>query len=185
MSNVLNGMDSTTIPLLIGLTVLAAVFDWRMGRIPNALNVTGLTVGLLAASLTAGAAGLAESLIGTGIGLAILLPGFVLRFTGAGDVKLFAAIGSLAGPAMILRVFAASVLLGGVFVIVRALLRKQPLGAASMFGRYAAMLRTVVTTGHCIYLPPRQADAFSGRIPLAPIFLAGTLTVVLIEIATR
>ena len=42
-------------------------------------------------------------MLGFVVGLALMLPGHVLGATGAGDVKLMAAIGSLVGPLLVVK----------------------------------------------------------------------------------
>ena len=48
------------------------------------------------------------------VGLALMLPGHVLGATGAGDVKLMAAVGAIVGPALVVRAFLYTAIAGGV-----------------------------------------------------------------------
>jgi len=105
-------------PLAILTTGLAiAVFtDVRLGRIPNALTFSmagaGFAIAVAGLGVTPAQAGL-----GLLVGLAILMPGHILGATGAGDVKLLAAIGSLVGPSLALRVCLYSAVAGGVLAV--------------------------------------------------------------------
>ena len=54
-----------------------------------------------------------------------MLPGHALGATGAGDVKLMAAIGSLVGPVLVVKAFLFTALAGGVLAVVVALRRRQ------------------------------------------------------------
>ena len=57
-----------------------------------------------------------------GLGLALLLPFYVMRGVGAGDVKLLAALGALLGPQSLLLVALYAALIGGLlslFVLAR------------------------------------------------------------------
>ncbi|MEZ5645216.1 MAG: prepilin peptidase [Burkholderiaceae bacterium] len=119
--------------VVMGLTLSLAVWtDIRQRRIPNELVLVLLAAGFLlnladtAASTQAGvfsdqpdALGLGLSLAGALTGLVLFLPMWLLRALGAGDVKLFAAVGAFAGPAatvnLALCVFAA----GGVLALAR------------------------------------------------------------------
>ena len=80
--------------------VAATIVDIRTRRIPNELTaaMAGIGVGLSAA----GVSGISvwASMLGFVIGLA-LMPGHVLGATGAGDVKLMAAVGAIVGPALV------------------------------------------------------------------------------------
>lgn len=86
------------------LTLAAAAFDLRSGRIPNWLSATGAVLGLLAhvgAGLGEGWPAALRGLVGAFVAAACcaLLPAILLfaRGIGGGDVKLFIAIGALVG----------------------------------------------------------------------------------------
>lgn len=59
----------------------------------------------------------AASLAGLGLGFALMLPGYFLGGTGAGDVKLFAAAGTLLGIGRIVPAFLLTAIAGGVLAI--------------------------------------------------------------------
>lgn len=84
---------------LIGVLALAAVIDWRTLRIPNWLTVGGMVYALLyhASHATSVGAGLWTSLLGLATGLALLMPLYLLRVLGAGDVKLMGTMGAFLG----------------------------------------------------------------------------------------
>jgi prepilin peptidase CpaA len=119
--------DPSFAALAIGL-VSATVIDVRSRRIPNLLTAAMAGAGLGLA--TAGLSGmtLMASVLGLVIGLALMLPGHLLGATGAGDVKLMAAVGSLIGPALIVNAFLFTAIAGGVLAVAVAL-RRRRLGA--------------------------------------------------------
>lgn len=85
--------------VVLAAAALAAAWDLRTRRIPNALSLPLLAGGLLHAGLVAGAGGLLESLAAC---LALALPWvvlFVVAHGGAGDAKLMGAIGAWLGLA--------------------------------------------------------------------------------------
>ncbi|MHA7833849.1 MAG: prepilin peptidase [Algiphilus sp.] len=90
--------------LLIAVTALAAVVDWRQRRIPNLLPLLLIAGGgaLLLLRVQGGdslLSGAMPSVMGLGAGAAVTLPGYWLGAMGAGDVKLLSAIGwALAWP---------------------------------------------------------------------------------------
>ena len=53
------------------------------------------------------------------------MPGHVLGATGAGDVKLMAAVGTIVGPGVVLNAFLYSAVAGGVLAVIVALRRRR------------------------------------------------------------
>ena len=92
------------VAVITGAAVAAAI-DLRTGRIPNPLTATvaAAGLGLAAAGLTGQSMG--GALIGAAVGFALMLPGHLLGGTGAGDVKLLAALGTWLGPGGVLMAF--------------------------------------------------------------------------------
>jgi prepilin peptidase CpaA len=102
---------------------LAAVIDLRTRHIPNALTGALAVIGVGIAAAKLGPIGLGGALLGCALGLAFMLPGHVFGATGAGDVKLLAAVGAVVGPGMVLRAFVLTAVVGGVFAVAVALRR--------------------------------------------------------------
>ena len=103
----------------------ATVVDIRTHRIPNALTATMAGIGVgLAASGTSGVTLLA-SMAGFALGLALMMPGHALGATGAGDVKLMAAVGAMVGPGTVVTAFAFTAIAGGIMAVAIAIRRKR------------------------------------------------------------
>jgi prepilin peptidase CpaA len=104
--------------LATGLAI-AVVTDVRTRRIPNwltgALAVAGFGVACLAGGLTPG-----QSALGLLAGLCLMMPAHIVGATGAGDVKLMAAVGTFVGPGPTLRAFLFTAVAGGVFAVIVA-----------------------------------------------------------------
>jgi len=83
--------------LLLSVAIVAAVYDWRFRRIPNWVSLAGLLAGFGAQIFLKGVEGLVSAGEGLGLALLIYFPLYLLRGMGAGDVKLMAALGSIAG----------------------------------------------------------------------------------------
>ena len=98
-------MTNTLYYLTIALVVTAAFLDIFTRRIPNILTVSGAVLGLAVHGWFAGVDGFCTSILGFLIGFLIILPGYLLKMTGAGDLKLMAAVGALVGSGLILKVF--------------------------------------------------------------------------------
>jgi prepilin peptidase CpaA len=83
--------------VVLGAALLAAVSDIRSRRIPNALTLPLLALGLLQAWAVAGTRGIADSMLGcTLAGLPYVLL-FLYAGGGAGDAKLMGALGAWLG----------------------------------------------------------------------------------------
>src|SRR6478672_7302054 len=107
---------------LIVLLVAAAVIDWRTLRIPNWLTVGGMALGIAisATHATSMRTGLGAGTAGALTGLVLLLPLYVLRLLGAGDVKLMAMVGAFVGPSGTLGALLYVVVTGGIAALLVA-----------------------------------------------------------------
>jgi prepilin peptidase CpaA len=117
----------------------AAVIDMRHRRIPNVVCVATAAAGLTLAIFGLSSITVTSALAGLGIGFLMMLPGHVFRATGAGDVKLFAAAGTLLGSGRIVTAFMFVAIAGGILAVAIALQRgrlKRTMGlTARLVGR--------------------------------------------------
>jgi len=127
--------------LLAGLGC-GAVIDMRQRRIPNVVSVTTAAVGVALAASGLSGLTVASSLAGLAAGFALMLPGHIIGGTGAGDVKLFAAAGTLLGTGRILPAFLFVAIAGGglavLVAIQRGRLQRTVTMAARLIGQPAA-----------------------------------------------
>ena len=103
---------------LIPLAVLIIYHDVRYRRIPNAFVLATLISGLTLNIVTGGLNGGLNSLGGCVLAFILMFMLHVFGAMGAGDVKLFAAIGSVIGAQLVLPTFVVVVLTGGVLALV-------------------------------------------------------------------
>jgi len=140
---------------LMGALAVATATDLRARRIPNALSVGTFIAGFVLAAF-AGLEGVTSSAQGAGLALAMLLPLYVFRGLGAGDVKLMAAIGALKGPEFVLFTFAWAAVFGGGMALV-GLLRSRKLVLALFhlwqFKFFPRPDGTFITAGRMPYAP--------------------------------
>jgi prepilin peptidase CpaA len=106
---------------LIPLAALVIYYDVRYRRIPNvfvlATLIAGLTLNLAINGLTGGL----SSIGGCLFAFILMFMLHVFGAMGAGDVKLFAAIGSVIGAQLVLPTFVVVVITGGVLAVVSIL----------------------------------------------------------------
>ncbi|MCE8001368.1 A24 family peptidase [Billgrantia ethanolica] len=160
----------------IPLVVFAAFTDIKSCRIPNALILAGAAVGFLLQGWAAGAGGVLAATYGLLVGLAILLPGYLMGFTGAGDAKLMAAIGTFLGPVGVLQAALISIFVGGIIAMGFALSALILRHSISPWERYSLMMRTLVTTGRPLYIPPAKGEVMGKKFPFAVSIALGTTT---------
>ena len=100
---------------------LGAAIDIRTRRIPNVITLGTAVAGLGLAF--AGWSGIspASSMLGLLLGLLFMLPGYVFGGTGAGDVKLMAAVGAVLGVQRIVPAVLLTAIAGGVLAVVIAI----------------------------------------------------------------
>ena len=106
--------------LLVPLAVLITYYDVRYRRIPNAFVLATLAGGLLINGILRGPGGLTASLGGCALAFGMMFALHLFGAMGAGDVKLFAAIGSVVGAGLVIPTFVVVVLTGGVLAFVTA-----------------------------------------------------------------
>ncbi len=98
--------------------IVAAVIDGRQQRVPNWLTYPLALAGLIVAASCGPAHAWVESLKGLGFGLVLLLPLYAIGGMGAGDVKLWAALGAWTGWMLLGWATIAGVLAGGAIALV-------------------------------------------------------------------
>ena len=100
--------------------VVAAVIDGMKLKVPNWITFPMIASGWVYSAVLSpfpGWEGLVFSLIGTAVGLAVLLPAYAVGGMGAGDVKLMAGIGAWCWSTITLFSFCVSAVVGGALAV--------------------------------------------------------------------
>jgi prepilin peptidase CpaA len=103
--------------LLVPLAVAVTYYDVRFRRIPNLLVLAALVAGLAINISFQGKSGALSSLSGLAVAFIPMFLLHVFGAMGAGDVKLFAAIGAVLGIALVPMTFAVVVMLGALLAV--------------------------------------------------------------------
>ena len=106
---------------LIPLAALVIYYDVRYRRIPNSFVLATLIAGLTFNIVMDGVSGGLSSIGGCLFAFILMFMLHVFGAMGAGDVKLFAAIGSVIGAQLVLPTFVVVVITGGLLALVNVL----------------------------------------------------------------
>ena len=136
-------------------------------RVPNTLTALLATTGVLLAAAGVSGISVAASFAGFFLGMALMLPGHLIGATGAGDVKLFAALGALLGPGPIATAFFYTALAGGVLAIFVALRRRR------LRRTIDGTARLIVSASNSV--PAIESPLENNRLAYAPAIAVGTM----------
>jgi prepilin peptidase CpaA len=104
--------------VLLATLLVAVRHDMIEHRIPNVVCGVALASAILLHTLASGLSGLAFALEGAALGLGLLLPMYLVKGMGAGDVKLMCAVGGFLGPLDTFLAAVVALVLGGVIGLV-------------------------------------------------------------------
>jgi prepilin peptidase CpaA len=111
--------------LLSVVLIVAAVIDgWKL-KVPNWITYPLIISGWIYSGVYFGWEGLAWSLLGTTVGLLLLLPLYAIGGMGAGDVKLLAGVGAWVWTTTTVYAFCVSAVLGGFIALGMVLWRRD------------------------------------------------------------
>ncbi|PYR02039.1 MAG: hypothetical protein DMF97_05880 [Acidobacteria bacterium] len=163
--------DPSTVCAVVAGGASSAIIDLYTRRVPNELTLGIAALGVALAAMHMTGVSVPGALGGLALGLVLMLPGHVIGATGAGDVKLFAALGTLLGPTRTGVAFLYTALAGGLLVVIVAV-RRRRLGAT--VGRTARLVRTGGANVADI-----ERGTENNRFAYAPAIAAGALAAAL------
>jgi prepilin peptidase CpaA len=153
------------------MEIAAGYLDWRYRRIPNWLTASGFGAGVAVNTILYRSPGLKAALLGTLLGLGLLLPFVLLRSLGAGDWKLAGALGACLGPQQLLSVLVGTILVAGVMALAMVIWKGRLKQTLLNIARLLAALFSLRMPGYEVSLDDPQ----SSRIPFG---VAMAITVV-------
>jgi prepilin peptidase CpaA len=163
--------NTLVVAALVAIGAISTVVDLRTRRVPNRLTLTIAVSGLALAAGGFSGVTMTSALLGMLVGLVLMLPGHVIGATGAGDVKLFAATGTLLGPAAIATAFLYTLVAGGALALAAAVYRRR---LAATLGRAITLVRTGGANAADI-----EGRSINNRFAYAPAIAFGTIAAAL------
>jgi prepilin peptidase CpaA len=163
-------MNPAALAPLVVLVILAAWWDVRSRRIPNALTLAGLLVALALRAFLGGGA-LVDGMLGAGLALGVLLPLFAMGGVGGGDVKLLVAVGAFLGLKGAMVGLLATALFGGAMAVLYSARQGVILPALLNTG---GLLKYMVTLGRSGERTTKET-AGAVSVPYGVAIAAGTL----------
>jgi len=136
--------------LLIAVLIIAAIYDLLFHKIPNWLTYPTILIGIFYYIGIKGVEGFLFSIGGIAVGTATLIIPYLLGGTGAGDVKLLGAVGSLLGPKGVFVAFILTSIVGGIYALILLTCHGY---LKEIIKRYGSMLKALVLTKRFIYIP--------------------------------
>lgn len=110
-------MDTLKSAIVISTLAIALYQDIKYRKIKNSLTGFTLLFGLIL-SILGGLNSFTDSLLGIFIPFSVLIIFHILRMLGAGDIKLYCALGAVMGKTWIINCMIFSILFGGVVALV-------------------------------------------------------------------
>jgi prepilin peptidase CpaA len=163
--------DALVLAVVAASAGVSAAVDLRTRRVPNWLTFGTATLGLALAAAHVSRMHVGDALRGFAVGLLLMLPGHLIGKTGAGDVKLFAAIGTLLGPKPTAIAFVYTAVVGGVLALLIAVRRGR-------LSKTLAGAATLVRTGGANVAELEEPSA-DNRFAYAPAIAVGALAAAL------
>jgi prepilin peptidase CpaA len=159
------------LPALLGIA--AGWTDYRSRRIPNWVTVPGLLLGIGVNSWLRGWPGATDSLVGAGLGLALLLPFVLIRIFGEGDWKFVGALGACLGAQNLLTVLVLAILLNGLIAAILIVRKKRVPETTSNMRRIMSGFLT-------LRLPASDLSLDNPHLVKVPFGVAAAIAVILI-----
>jgi len=148
--------------------------DLKYQRIPNQLIVLGICVGV-GLMIFSNEMTLKEAALGFLVGLSLLMPFYVMRMLGAGDVKLMATIGLLVGYPAIMKIVLSTLICGALLSILIAIWHKELLNTFKNIFKYIKDHSIQISSG-LTNNDPKLIDNEKIKLPYAAAIMLGTMS---------
>lgn len=143
---------------LSAVLIVAAVIDGWALKVPNWITFPLVVAGWIYSFAMFGWEGLGWSLLGTVVGLALLLPAYSIGGMGAGDVKLLAGIGAWVHVTHTFNAFCVSAVIGAVLAVLIVVLK-------GTWRKHAAQFQFILAEIIAVKNPEKLSEIAAERKP--------------------
>ncbi|HTJ86493.1 MAG TPA: prepilin peptidase [Terriglobales bacterium] len=158
--------------LSAAFALTAGITDLRWRRIPNWLTYTAIPAAILLHTVAEGWRGAKLSLLGTALGLGILLPFVLIRSLGGGDWKLVGGLGAFFGWHRLIEVLIYTLLINGLMALGMIIWKKRLRQTLRNIGRmFAAFFH--------LHLPGQDLTIDNPEAAKVPFGVAAAIAVLL------
>lgn len=160
------------------LLVIALRSDIRSYKIKNIVTLTFIIIGMFTNTIAYGYEGFIDSSLGGIIPLLLLFILYALKMLGAGDIKLFSALGAVFGAKYIFEILAYSFIAGGIIALILVIVRKNAKDRIMHLYNY---LKSLILTLRFIPYTEFDNKEDNGKFPFAYAVFFGTIVFILGE----
>ncbi|MCX7843507.1 MAG: A24 family peptidase [Clostridia bacterium] len=164
------------------LVAVALISDIKANKITNCITLPFVLMGIATNFFRTGWSGAVDSVFGVLTPAVLLFVLYGLRMLGAGDIKLFCAIGAIMGLSFALYAMAYSFLAGGVIAVIIIIIKKNGLKRLKYVFNY---LKTCILTVSIHPYSDFMDQNDSGKFPFAIAIAFGTFISFITSIVTN
>lgn len=162
--------------MLAAMLAAAALDDAVTGKVRNAITLPCIVTGLLGHAVISGGMGLADAAIGLAAGFVPMFIIWKFGAIGGGDVKLLAAVGTLAGWRFVITAMFFGLGVAVVMSLVMLIAGRQLLDTFKRIGIFAYLTASGAN-------PPGPTDKTSRKLPFGLSLCIGCAMVLILELA--
>lgn len=160
--------------LTVCMLIICVITDIKCKKIKNSVCALSIILGIVLNLFEFGIKGILYSILGITIPIVILYMLFLIKSLGAGDIKLFATIGSIWGANIVFYSMIFSFLIGGFIGLLISVIKKILLSGLNAFLKYIKIC--FITRSFPSYISSNNSKS---TFCFSPAIMLGTIIAIL------